>query len=56
MRTCKPGERISQPGLARPAIYPCSREHWENMVDQGFQAVGQPVGEDEHELSHDLCG
>ena len=50
MKTYDWGE-ISRPGLARLAIYTLSREMRDvYMMDQGFQAVGQAVGEGD-----DLC-
>ena len=51
VKTYDSGEKISQPGLARLAIYTLNREMRDvYMTDQGFQAVGQAVGE-----GNDLC-
>ena len=56
VKTYDSGETISQPGLARLAIYTLNREMRDMrdvyMMDQGFQAVGRAV--DEGELSDDL--
>ena len=53
MKTYESGEVINQPGLACLAIYTMNREIGDAITDQGFQAVGQAVGEDD--LSDDLC-